>query len=313
MSQVGISKAIDIQLSSILLATDFSAASEGALHHAIAIARHFNARLYLVHIVSSLGLTMAGPEAISTSTSLAQRDAASIERKLILNGTLRELHHQVIVRAGDIWEELEHILRHEHIDLAVIGTHSRTGVMKLVLGSVAEQIFRHAFCPVLTVGPHSPLEAELPPRKELRPLLFPTDFSDASLAALPYAITFANQIKTQLVLVHLLSHVPPTEGTRWYTADDVMCMRKEAQVAAAQQLEQLTVNAGLGMKPLCIAKVADAAEGILLAARALHVSCIIMGLHRKKHIDLASHLPWSTAHEVVCGADCPVLTVRSSQ
>jgi nucleotide-binding universal stress UspA family protein len=312
MSQAGLARAVDVQLRSILLATDFSPSSERALRHAISIARYFNSRLYLVHVVSSLGLTMVGPEAIVTSTSLAQRDAALMERKLILNGDLRELQHQVIVRAGDVWEELQNVLRHEHIDLVVIGTHSRTGIMKLVLGSVAEQIFRHACCPVLTVGPRSPAQAALPTAKEVRPLLFPTDFSDASLTALPYAVSLANRIKAQLVLIHLLPHVPPAEGTRWYSADDVMRLRHEAQVAASQRLEQLTVNAGLETKPLCIAKIADPAEGVLLAAKALHASCIIMGLHRKKHVDLASHLLWSTAYEVVCGADCSVLTVRTS-
>lgn len=312
MSQVDPFRVVDAKLRSIVLATDFSAASEKALRHAISIARYFKSKLYFVHVISSLGLTLAGPDAIATSASLAQREATLLERKLILNGTLRELHHQVIVREGDVSEELQNILRHEHADLVVIGTHSRTGIMKLVLGSVAEQIFRHASCPVLTIGPHSPMEAELPPPNVARPLLFPTDFSDSSLAALPYAISLANQIKTQLVLLHLLTHVPSMEGNMWYTTDDVVRMRKEAQLAATRRLEQLVTNVGLEIEPLCIAKVAEAAQGILVAARVLRVSSIVMGLHRKAHIDLASHLLWSTAYKVVCGADCPVLTLRSS-
>jgi nucleotide-binding universal stress UspA family protein len=312
MAHVGPSKIIDVKPRSIVFATDFSAASERALRHAISIAKYFKSKLYFVHIISSLGLTLAGPDAISTSASLAQRDAAILERKLILNGTLRELHHQVIVREGDVWEQLESILRHERIDLVVIGTHNRTGITKLVLGSVAEQIFRHASCPVLTVGPHSPMEAELPPPNVPRPLLFPTDFSDSSRAALPYAISLASQIKTQLVLIHLLSDVPGADRTTICKADEIARMRGEAQFDATRRLEQLVADVGLDTEPLCIAKVAESAEGILSAARILRVSTIIMGLHRKAHIDLASHLPWSTAHKVVCGADCPVLTLRTS-
>jgi nucleotide-binding universal stress UspA family protein len=313
MQQIGLSKAVDVQLRSVLVATDFSTASDNALHHAISIARYFHSELYLVHVVSSLGLTMAGPEAISTAASLAQRDGALLERRLILDGTLRDLHHRTIIREGDVWEQLENVLRRERIDLVVVGTHGRTGVIKLALGSIAERIFRHAFCPVLTVCPHSPTKAELPPPKEPRPLLYPTDFSDASLAALPYAISFSNQLKAPLILVHMQSHIPSTEGTRWYAADDAMRERKKAEIAAAQKLEDLTASAGLEIKPLCIAKVGNATEGILSAARATRATCIIMGLHRKKNIDFASHLPWSTAYEVVCDADCPVLTVRSSQ
>ena len=53
------------------------------------------------------------------------------------------------------------------------------------------------------------------------------------------------------------------------------------------------------------------AEGILRAAEVLHAEAIIMGLNCRAHVDMISHLPRSTAYEVVCRARCPVLTVRS--
>jgi nucleotide-binding universal stress UspA family protein len=180
-----------------------------------------------------------------------------------------------------------------------------------MLGSVAEQIFRSASCLVLTVGPYSPKESDLSKPEAAGPLLFATDFSDTSLAALPYAISFATQRRTRLVSLHMFSPLPLVAGSRWYTAEDVMRMRKEAQLEACDRLQQLTSGVTMELPPLSIAEYGDAAEGILRNAERLRTEVIVMGLHRKNHIETVSHLPWSTAYKVVCGAVCPVLTVRT--
>lgn len=301
--------ATDVQLKSVLMATDFSPASDKALPHAVAIARHYGAKIYLAHIVSSLRFAKAGPEAIACSKTLALRDAALVERKLVAIGALNGLHHEVIVRDGDIWNELHMIIRHAHIDLVVTGTHGRTGLKKLVLGLVAEQIFRHAACLVLSVGPHSSTDVDLGEPVRVGPLVFATDFSDASLAALPYAISFAKQRSTRLVLLHMLAPAPHVDGDRWYTASDVTQMEKESQEQALDRLNQLTLDGKLELQPLRIAEYGEPSEGILSIAKKLRAEVIVLGLHRKTHIETVSHLPWSTAYKVVCSAACPVLTV----
>ncbi len=304
-------KATDVQLRSVLLATDFSAASDKALHHAVAIALNFGAKLYLMHVVSSLGLTLAGPEAIATAKTLALKDVSMLERRLVTNGFLRHLHHQVIVREGDVRAELERVVKEERIDLVVVGTHSRPGITKLVLGSIAEQIFRNSSCPVLTVGANSPAEAQLDPSRITRPILFPTDFGDKSLNALPYALSIAKLRETRLVLLHTLSPVPEVRGDRWYTADDVTKIRKGALASVIERLRALIPSSFLEVEPLCVADFGDPAEWILRTAEELQVEGIIMGLNHTSHIDTISHLPWTTTYKVVCEAVCPVLTVRS--
>lgn len=309
---VGASKTMDVRLKSVLMATDFSAASYKALQHAVSIAHHFGAKLYLFHAVSSLGLKIAGPEAVATSTALAMRDASLLERKLIMSGALQGLRHQVVIREGEILFELQRVVRHENIDLIVLGTHGRTGISRLVMGSVAEQIFRSATCLVLTVGPHSPKEIDLEKRENAGPMIFATDFTNASLAALPYAISFANQRRARLVLLHMLDPVPHVEDNRWYTADDVVLIRKGAQLRALERLKQLTAGAKLELEPMCIAEYGEPAEGILCAANRLGAEVIVLGLHRNAHVATVSHLPWYTANKIVCRAAYPVLTVRAS-
>ena len=119
-----------------------------------------------------------------------------MEDNLAKRGTLAGVRHEVIVRQGDLWVELEKIIDQEHVDMVVIGTHGRHGLGKLVLGSVAEQIFRHADCLVLTVGPGSFQDAPFDGSRVIRPFLFATDFGVASRHALPYAISFANHFRT---------------------------------------------------------------------------------------------------------------------
>jgi nucleotide-binding universal stress UspA family protein len=72
----------DLQLRSVLIASDFSEASEKALRHGLAIARHYGARFYLVHVVSSLGFTLVGPDATNQAVEAVRRDAHQMQNRL---------------------------------------------------------------------------------------------------------------------------------------------------------------------------------------------------------------------------------------
>ena len=127
---------------SILIATDFSEASEKALRYSLALARFYESKFCLAHVVSSLGLTMAGPAAIAACEEAVACEAADLEDSLIQTGALAGIQHKFIVRKGELWLELREIMRQENADLLVVGTHGRHGIAKLFFGSIAEQIFR---------------------------------------------------------------------------------------------------------------------------------------------------------------------------
>lgn len=84
-----------------------------------------------------------------------------------------------------------------HHDLIVMGTHGRTGLSHMVLGSVAEKVVRHAHCPVLTLRGTNP-HVTLPTR-----LLVPVDYSASSAASLTYAVAFAELLRAKLDVVHV--------------------------------------------------------------------------------------------------------------
>ena len=117
----------------ILLATDFSAASEPAVDVARAWARHFGARVHLVHVASpdDVGLTglLAGLAASFTPSPTVVR----------------------VLPGGAPATAIVRYARAANVDLIVMGTHGRTGVSRVLLGSVAERVARTAPCPVVTV------------------------------------------------------------------------------------------------------------------------------------------------------------------
>ncbi len=304
--------AADLQLKSVLVATDFSEASEKPLRHALAIARHYGAKFYLANVISSVGFDMAGLDACAAAEDLAHTDADALERDLVSTGMLDGLKHQIIIRRGrEIWKDLQDIIREEHIDLVVIGTHARRGLGKLILGSTAEKIFRSADCLVLTVGPCSYRDAHVDPAQSNRTFLFATDFGEASLSALPFAISSANHFHARLVLLHVMPDIPIEEGPHWYTADDVARLREAADKECRDRLErELARHAGLAVAPEFLVDFGNPSQKILDMSARLKVDAIVLGLHHSKHIDSACRMPWATGYEVVCGARCPVLTVR---
>jgi nucleotide-binding universal stress UspA family protein len=302
----------DIAIKSVLVAFDFSQASQKPLHHALAIARHYGAKFYFAHVVSGIGYTIAGQEALSLAAERTRRTAHELRHELLESGALADLDHEFIIREGNVWEQLELLIREKQVDMVVVGTHGRGALGKLLLGSVAEKVFRHADCLVATVGPGSYEDSLVEKPKPVRPFLFPTDFSPASLHALPYAISLANHFGAKLVVLHVLPVAPIPEGFHWSTTGDLTQMRDEARMASQRQFEELNLqNIRMAIQPEFMVKYGIPGEQILLASHTLKADLIVLGLHRHAHIDAASHMPWDLAYKVVCDAHCPVLTIRN--
>jgi universal stress protein A len=129
-------------LSEVLFPTDYSDVSRTAGRTAAALARHFKARLHVVHVVPPV--TDPGPPDALPAALAEIGDGVEAVTALVFGRPAREI--------------LAYASRHG-IDLIVMGTHGRTGVTRAVLGSVAEAVVRRAGCPVLTVPSRAREEA----------------------------------------------------------------------------------------------------------------------------------------------------------
>lgn len=297
---------VDIQLRRILIATDFSPASEKALHRALGVARSFGSKVYLFHMASSAAFTLSGPDVCCLAEEVATRDLRALESQLVKSGDLAGVAHETIVRQGDIREQLQRVVVEEHIDLVALGTHGRTGVGRMILGSVAEKVFRSVTCPVITVGPGAD-----PAFSPTRRVLFATDFSPVSNRALKYAVSFANQDHARLVMLHSVLPFPVVEPrSLWFTGSDLAGRRQTARAIALEKMNALLRDVHVEQHPVeFVVEFQYAPDAILQAADAYRADLIVMGVKAAANVS-ASHAPWATAHEVMCSATCPVLTVR---
>jgi universal stress protein A len=133
------------RIARILVPTDFSVASMRALRYAEELARRFAAEIVLVHV----------DESLAPSSELAETRQAAAQKELEgLVALLRErgVPAHSVLRSGGPAEEVVATAKVENADLIVMGTHGRTGLAHVVMGSVAESVVRRSACPVLTVG-----------------------------------------------------------------------------------------------------------------------------------------------------------------
>lgn len=288
-----------VSIKRILVGVDFSETSEKALDHAVAIARRYGAKIYLAHVISSVGFHLAPYESCVLASKLALQDLKRLEARLVRKGVLAGLEHDVFVSIGDLWTEIKRLTSTEKLDLIVVGTHGRTGFSRVVMGSAAEAVFRHASRPVLTVGPCVPSGPMTVAAR--RRILYATDFSHESAQALPWALSLAQEHGAELTLLHVV------EALDGKTQHDM------ARVATAlEQRLRALVPSGFSSKVACKAEVefGPIAEGVIQVANTQSSDLIVMGL--KPRAAFANHLPWLHAYRIVSEACCPVLTVRSA-
>jgi nucleotide-binding universal stress UspA family protein len=136
-----------IVLKNVLVATDFEAASDAALIYGRALARTFGASLHLLHVAENQFLRPmpSDPAAVKAAQLRALEDRLTREDRANLQA------RAIIMVSDETAETIVAYARTEKIDLIVMGTHGRSAVSQLLVGSVAELVVRHAPCPVLTV------------------------------------------------------------------------------------------------------------------------------------------------------------------
>lgn len=135
-------------LQTILYPTDFSACSEAAIPMARALAKDQGARLVLLH-VAPIEIIPDGAYVVPLDLGAYREAIDDLRRRL--EGPDLKLSVEVDVRQGDAVDEVLKAADDWRANLIVMGTHGRTGLGRLVLGSVAEAVMRHAKCPVLTI------------------------------------------------------------------------------------------------------------------------------------------------------------------
>jgi nucleotide-binding universal stress UspA family protein len=282
----------------LLLATDFSPASDRALGYAASLARHYSSAVYLTHVITPEGYPMVSPEFATSSLEKRHSEATNKFRRLLKSGQLFALPHKAVIQEGGLWPSIEELIEKYAIDLLVVGTHGLGAVRKVLIGSVAEEIFRKARVPVLTVGPSTGTEPMY--ELEFKNILFATDFGRSAEREAEYAFSLAQEHCSRLRLTHVFPH-------REAHGEEAFALEKANIVAQLREL--VPRGTELHCKVDFDVAVGEPVEQILRIAAETRADLIVMGAKRRERF--AGNVPHTTAYRVVCGARCPVLTVRS--
>jgi nucleotide-binding universal stress UspA family protein len=299
-----------VQINRILCPVDFSDFSRHALDHAIAIAHWYGSAITALHVVTPARTVplqpYVGPAALQP-LSVGDVNRARLRA---------EMHHFVAqeapaalaieIRVEDglhVYREILVQAQRLSADLIVMGTHGRSGFERLFLGSVAERVLRSASCPVMTVPPQVP--DAVPAGIRFQRILCPIDFSPSSDTALQYAISLAQQAKTELIVMHAVELLPdltePPLTLRLNTGELVKASHARLSAMVPDSVRQ-------SCKVVEEVTVGTAYREILRVAAEQSVELIVIGIRGRNAVDALLH--GSTAEHVERRAACPVLTLR---
>src|SRR5687768_13481995 len=185
-----------IQIDRILCPVDFSVFSTRALRHATALARRFQARLVVLHVVPQwqpyANIPAYLPEPVLANPVLCaqvHRDLSAFVADAVADGVPVEM----VVREAEPWREILSVADEKAVDLIVMGTHGRGGFEQLLMGSVAEKVLNRASCPVVTVCHEEGRTWEAPGL--VRNIVCATDLSPASARTIHYAVSLAAEFQ----------------------------------------------------------------------------------------------------------------------
>jgi nucleotide-binding universal stress UspA family protein len=292
-----------ISIKNILFATDLSPSSETALQYARAFAREPGVRVHTLHVSGPDDYQLLNPEAFAATFRGKRVDARhSLDA---LKGLLDGLPCEVPVRGGAVWEVIGDVAARNEIDLLILGTHARTGLPKLLFGSVAEEVFRDVAAPVLIVG--SDVKQPGPARMAIERVLLATDCNPLSNAP-AYAAQVCRQFGAELMVLHVAGEdATPAAQEQLSPSIPVWRRVKETLSEIAPCITELARH------PVFLVEYGDPAARVLHAAMELNADLLVLGARHPHDVRTASHSPWGTAAKIIAGAPCPVLTLRNRE
>jgi nucleotide-binding universal stress UspA family protein len=288
----------------ILVAADFSGRSQEAFRVACALAEETKTRVFVLHAVEKIPVAeqpvafgeMGVPFPLPADGSA--RHAAILDRLREAYTPNRPIDVEVRVRDGTAHEEILRTAGEVGADLIVLGTQGRTGLRRLLAGSVAEAVLRRATCPVLAL--HAP-EDHPPTVGPIRVILHATDFSGHSRTSLRIARALARDHGARLLLLH----VEATEGV-------VLAPPLDPRSYLEPLIEMQAKTEGPDLKhPVEVrCERGDPATEILRVAEECRSDLIVLGSHGRTA--LGRLLMGSVAEAVLRRATCPTLIIKSS-
>jgi nucleotide-binding universal stress UspA family protein len=286
-----------LKFENLLLITDLSVESGAATPYARALASKYGSRVNVLHVIDPFSYRFGDPETAGRKRWEIWETATSELSKWTAQ-CLSGLRTVPALIEGEMGQAVLQVVRERNIDLLVLASHGATGLERLILGSVGEEVFRTVTCPVMTIGPRVLNEPEGTAR--FAKVLFATDLTPSSIRAIPYLASLAENCKSAISVLHLAD-----PGTQSPSERQRIRERVETEVRGFLPDE---------IKPRVdhvIVEFGPVAAGVVEFALANKADVIVLGVKSGGSLTRgATHLPWAIAHQIIADAPCPVITVR---
>lgn len=295
-------------LKNIMCLTDLSQFSNQTIDYGMALAKEFESRLYLCHVVDIPSMALYAEAHIDP---MEQQNQIISHAETTLGDLTRgeNIDWHPLISVGPTVSEISRLVEEKNIDLVISASHGRSGLKRLVLGSVTEELMRTISCPMLVI--RGPEQATLQPETakfRLKKIMVGCDFSSDSTLALRYALSFAQEFEAELHLVHVM------EPTAYQNLSTTV---KDAEKSYQIELKELLTKKVDNLVPedarnWCFPKTAlldgRADEKIVEYAKQNNIDLIVLGV--RGHGLVETFFLGSTTDRVARQASCPVLSVR---
>jgi nucleotide-binding universal stress UspA family protein len=287
----------ELNLKSVIYATDFSLCSKNAGLYAARMAAFFSAKLLVTHAFT---LEQAALEVEIGDRRLSQQ-RQNLTHRLLGEADLLGANSIEIIPTlleGSPEDVIPDLANKHEPSMIVLGTHGGGRFERGIIGSVAEKILRSTRWPALTVGPHvQPLSSQAFPFEKI---LFATDFTEAAANAATYAVTFAEVFAAKIDVLNVIQEDAiehPDQladlQTRFFSALDALVPQ------CAKEFSD----------PRTYVAIGGAHDKILEHIRERSIELLVLGIRKTSHISM--EMRTSGAFRIIVDAPCPVLTIRS--
>ncbi len=269
------------KMEKILVATDGSTYSENAVKEAILLAKKCSSRLFALSVViTNLEFEATMQQVVEKEEKKARAHLEAVKAQASKEGIECDI---TVIHGDEPYQDIIRQALENHVDMIIVGRHGRTGLLRLMMGSVAAKVIGHAPSDVLVVSPTA--------RIEFKNILIATDGSRYSEAAVREAIGVAKRCNSSLVIVSVASmdaEIKSAEGNV-----------KRAVELAAQE----------GIKAEGVTVIGKPYEAIVAAAKHKHADLIIVGSHGRRGLERL--LMGSVTERVIGHTEAGVLVVKA--
>ena len=295
-----------VQFNHILCATDFSDFSNHTISYGVALAKEFEAKLFVSHVIDLSSVAIYGEFQLDPVGQQNRiMEDADAQLKKLAGG--QAISWEPLITVGKPADEISRAVEEKGIDLVITATRGRSGLKRIILGSVTERLMRTLSCPLLVVNsPEHKFISVADQAVKIDKILVGCDFSPDSGQAFEHALSLAQEFQAELHLAHVIE--PPTQPDLKLEDTPVSEIQQEYRDLLSRKLKEMVpVEARYWCTPQTSILEGQPYEEIVRYAESKDIDMIVLGVRGQGLVKTL--FLGSTTDRVVRRSPCPVLSV----